>query len=215
MTIELSLRKLAVLSLGLTLGGALAHSQNQPDRDWIDRRFLNAFEDFFPIRSGQGDFIAVRAHQNGTNQALEFSFIIENTQDPHAIDSTLRQAQGASLYQQLEALHWRDPSKSYADLKPELRVETWNLTVANCPAILSQFTAFENIQFVRPRDDDEVGANPILYEINETVGGSSSQVIEFVAARAIPRWANQTRKALLACAAPPKDEGRERDTKKD
>ena len=92
------------------------------------------------------------------------------------------------------------PSKSYADLKPQLKVQTWNLTAAGCPALFAQFTAFQNIQFVRPRDDDEVGENPILYEINETVGGGSSQVIEFIASRAIPRWANRTRKALLACA---------------
>jgi len=209
------LLKLAVLSLGLTLGGALAQPQNQPDRDWTDKHFASAFEDFFPIRSGQGDFIAARAHQSVTNEAPEFSFIIENTQDPQAIDSTIRQSQGASLYQQLKALHHRDPSKSYADLKPELKVQTWNLTVANCPAVLSQFTAFQNIQFVRPRDDDEVGESPILYEINETVGGGSSQVIEFVASRAIPRWANQTRKALLACAASSEGDGREGDTKKD
>ncbi|HXX71653.1 MAG TPA: hypothetical protein VEI55_05115 [Candidatus Acidoferrum sp.] len=207
---KLSFATVAILSLGLALGGASGRWQNQPDRAWTDKHFLTAFEDFFPIRNGEGDFIAVRAHQNGSNQALEFSFVIEDTQDPHAIGSTLREAQGASLYQQLQALHQRDPSKSYADLKPQLKVQTRSLTVADCPAILAQFTAFQNIQFVRPRDD-EVGENPILYEINETVGGASSQVIEFVASRAIPHWANQTRKALLACTASPQGEGTKKD----
>jgi len=198
---KLPFRMLAILSLGLAALGHVS-GQNPPDRAWTDQHFLTAFEDFFPIRSGEGDFIAVRAHQNGSNEALEFSFIIENTQDPHAMSSTIREAQGASLYQQLQALHQQDPSKSYTDLKPKLKIQPWNLTVAECPAVLAQFTAFQNIQFVRPRDDDEVGENPILYEIHETVGGGSSQVIEFIASRAIPRWANQTRKALLACASP-------------
>jgi len=197
--VKLLFAMLAVLSLGRALGGERP-LQDQPDHTWTDKHFLTAFEDFFPIRNGQSDFIAVRAHQNGSNEALEFSFVIENTQDPHAIGSTIREAQGVSLYQQLLALHRQDPSKSYADLRPQLRVQTWNLTAAECPAVLAQFTAFQSIQFVRPRDDDEVGENPILYEINETVAGGSSQVIEFIASRAIPRWANQTRKALLACA---------------
>jgi len=191
---------LAILSLGLAALGHVS-GQNQPDCGWTNKHFLTAFEDFFPIRSGEGDFLAVRAHQNGSNEALEFSFIIENTQDPHAIGGIIREAQGASLYQQLQTLHRQNPSQPYTDLKPELKIQTWNLTVAECPAVLAQFTAFQSIQFVRPRDDDEVGENPILYEINETVGGGSSQVIEFIASRAIPRWANQTRKALLACAS--------------
>jgi len=191
---------LAVLSLGLGLDGSPGRLQDEPDRAWTDKHFLTAFEDFFPVRNGQGDFIAVRAHQNRSNEALEFSFIIENTQDPHAISGIIHEAQGASLYQQIQALHRQDPSQSYADLKPQLKVQSWNLTVTGCPALLAQFTAFQNIQFVRPRDDDEVGENPILYEINETVAGGSSQVIEFIASRAIPRWANQTHRALLACA---------------
>jgi hypothetical protein len=192
--------KRAVLLVGLTLVSVAGWPQDQPDRGWTDKHFLTAFEDFFPIRYGEGDFIAVRAHQNGSNETPEFSFIIENTQDPHAIGGTIREAKGASLYQQLQALHKRDPSKSYAELKPELKIQIWNLTVAKCPAVWTQFTAFQNIQFVRPRDDDEVEENPILYEVNETVAGGSSQVIEFIATRAIPRWANQTRKAFVACA---------------
>jgi hypothetical protein len=194
------LAKLTTLSLGLALGSVPGRSQNQPDREWTDRHFLSAFEDFFPIRRGEGDFIAVRAHQNGSHEAREFSFIIQNTQNPQAIASTIHEAEGASLYQQLQVLHQQAPSKSYVDLREELKVQTWNLTVVQCPALLAQFAAFENIQFVRPRDDDEVEENPILYEINETVAGSSSQVIEFIPTRAIPRWANQTHQALLACA---------------
>jgi hypothetical protein len=197
-----SLRTVAALSLGLLLTAMSGRSENAADREWTDKHFLTAFEDFFPIRHGEGDFIAVRAHQNGSNESLEFSFIIENTQAPPRIAGTIREAEGASLYQQLLALHRRDPSKSYADLKPELKIQTWNLTVADCPALLAQFTAFQNIQFVRPRDDDEVEENPILYEVDETVAGGSSQVIEFISTRAIPRWANQTRTALLACTVP-------------
>jgi len=169
--------------------------------DWTKGYFLAAFEDFFPIRQAQGDFIAVRAHQS-SNQAPEFSFIIENTQDPQAIRATLHQAHGMSLFQQIAALHANDPSKAYADLKPELNVQTWNFDASECPAVEAQYKAFENIQFVRPRDEDDPGENPIVYEINETVAGGSSQVIEFMPNRAIPRWAEAPRKALFSCALP-------------
>jgi hypothetical protein len=169
------------------------------NQEWTKAHFPDAFEDFFPTRQAEGDFIAVRAHQEGSHETPEFSFLIENTQDPKTIRAALYQAQGLSLYRQLGDLHRRDPSKSYADLKPELKIETWKFPAAECPAVKAQYDAFENIQFVRPRDEDSPGENPIVYEINETVAGGSSEVIEFMPNRALPRWAEATRQALLAC----------------
>ena len=174
---KFALAKLVVFCLGLALVRSYAFPQIDPAREWTDKHFLVAFEDFFPTRHAEGDFIAVRARQNGSNEAPEFSFILENTQDPHAIRATLREAEGASLYQQLAALHAKDPSRSYEDMKLELKVQTWSFTAAQCPAVKTQYDAFENIQFVRPRDEDEPDENPIVYEINETVAGGSSQVI--------------------------------------
>jgi len=197
--------KFAALAIGLALASALVHPQSQryPALDWTSTSFQAAFEDFFPTRNFAGDFIAVRAHQNGSNEEPEFSFILENTQDPHAIRGTLREAQGESLYRQLAALHAKDPARRYEELKPELKVQTWTFTATQCPAVQAQYNAFENIQFVRPHDEDEVEENPIVYEINETVAGGSSQVIEFIPTRAIPRWAVATHAALRACAGPP------------
>jgi len=196
--------RFAATCVAAVLAGSPGKPQTEstPKRDWTKDHFLTAFEDFFPIRLAEGDFIAVRAHQNGSNEAPEFSFIIENTQDPRAIRAVLHQAQVMSLYQQLAALHAKDPSESYADLKGQLKVQTWSLTVAQCRAVKVQYDAFENIQFVRPRDEDEPDENPVVYEINETVAGSSSEVIEFMPSRAIPRWAEATRQALLACTTP-------------
>lgn len=145
----------AVLCLGLALSSPAA-PQEQPDSGWMGKIFAAAFADFFPIQHGEGDFIAVRAHRDGTNDLPEFSIVLEDTQNPRAIHATLREAQSSSLYQQLEALHAKEPSKSYAELKPDLKVQTWNLTADQCPAIAAQLKAFNNIQFVRPRDDDPV-----------------------------------------------------------
>ncbi len=101
------------------------------------------------IQHGEGDFIAVRAHRDGANDLPEFSIVIEDTQNARAIHATLREAQGSSLYQQLATLHANDPSKSYAELKPDLKVHTWNRPAGQCPAIAAQLKAFNNVQFVR------------------------------------------------------------------
>jgi hypothetical protein len=190
----------AVLCLGLALT-SFAAPQAQPDSGWMGKAFAAAFDDFFPIQHGEGDFIAVRAHRDGTNDLPEFSIVLEDTQSARGIHATLHEAQGASLYQQLAALHAKEPSKSYPELKTDLKVQTWNLTADQCPAIAAQLKAFNNIQFVRPRDDDPVAEHPVLYQFHESVGGGDSEVTEFVEKRAFPKWANETHHALDACAA--------------
>jgi hypothetical protein len=191
--------ELAVMCLALAIVWTPSHSQERPTDDWVAKHFVSALEEFFPIRNAPGDFISVRTHQSGTNDALEFSFVLQNTQDPHIISATLHEAQGASLYHQIAALHAKDPAESFDTMKPQLKIQTWNLSAGQCPAVLAQFNAFQHIQFVRPRDEDEPAENPIVYEINETVDGGSSQVIEAIPTRAIPRWAEASRRALLAC----------------
>ncbi len=164
--------------------------------------FTAAFDEFFPIEHAEGDFIAVRAHRDGVNDVPEFSVVLENTENPRAIRGILREAQGAPLYQQLLALHAKDPSRPYEQLKPELKIQEWKFSAAQCPAVAAQYKAFENITFVRPRDDDAEDEHPILYQFHESVGGGDSEVMEFVESRAFPKWANETRKALAACVAP-------------
>ena len=80
-------------------------------------------------------------------------------------------------------------------------MQEWKLSVAECPALATQLTAYENIQFVRPRDDDAVAEHPILYEFHESVAGSDSEAVEYVESRAFPKWAVATRKAIEACIA--------------
>ncbi|MGO9589233.1 MAG: hypothetical protein ACLP3K_04195 [Candidatus Acidiferrales bacterium] len=180
---------------------ARGNSASDADRAWVQKIFPVALDQFFPIEHAEGDFIAVRSHQEGLNGVPEYSFVLEDTQDAHALHATVHEAQGASLFDQLLALHAKNPSKSYVDLQPALKVQEWKFSVAECPALATQLTAYENIQFVRPRDDDAIAEHPILYEFHESVAGSDSEAVEYVESRAFPRWAVATRKAIEACIA--------------
>lgn len=198
-----------IVALTVLLGAAMmfafllatpAWPQSADDRAWADAQFNVAFAEFFPIEHAEGDFIAVRAHRVAENDLLEFSVVLENTENTKTIRGILRESQGGPLYQQLLALHADDPSKTYAQLKPELKVQSWTFTPQQCPAVADQYKAFENIAFVRPRDDDNDVEHPIMYQFHESVGGGDSEVMEFVESRAFPKWANETHKALAACA---------------
>jgi hypothetical protein len=177
----------------------VARPQNADD-GWAKANFVVAFDELFPIKQAEGDFIAVRAHRDGVNDLPEFSVVIENTDNAKAMRGVLREAQGAPLFEQLAALHAKDPGKTYAQLKPELKVQVWNFTAGQCPAVAEQYKAFEDITFVRPRDDDAQDEHPIMYQFHESVGGGDSEVMEFVESRAFPKWANATHKAFVACA---------------
>jgi len=193
-----SILKASALVIGFSLACSPARPQMQADRSWADKHFMAAFDEFFPIEHAEGDFIAVRAHRDGVP---EFSVVLENTQTPHAIRGILREAQSAPLYQQLLALHAKDPSQPYEQLKQDLKIQEWKFSAEQCPAVAAQFQAFTNIQFVRPRDDDAEDEHPILYQFHESVGGGDSEVLESLESRSFPKWANETRKALDACAA--------------
>jgi hypothetical protein len=196
-----SILKVGTLIIGFSLAGWSVRPQTQDDRGWADKHFMAAFDEFFPIEHAEGDFIAVRAHRDGANDVSEFSVVLENTETPRAIRGILREAQGAPLYQQLLALHAKDPSRPYEQLKQDLKMQEWKFSAAQCPAVATQFQAFSNIQFVRPRDDDAEDEHPILYQFHESVGGGDSEVLESLESRSFPKWANDTRKALDACAA--------------
>ncbi len=189
----------AILS-GVVLLVFAAWPQAANEASWADRNFIVAFDEFFPVGHAEGDFIAARAHRDGVNDLPEFSVVIENTDNPRAIRGILRQAQGAPLYQQLAALHANDPARTYQQMKADLKVRVWEFTPQQCPAVSGQYQAFENITFVRPRDDEATDENPIMYQFHESVGGGDSEVMEYVESRAFPKWANQTHKAFEACA---------------
>jgi hypothetical protein len=198
---KIAAAKLAALLAGCALLCWPARPQSADDRAWADKQFSAAFDEFFPIEHAEGDFIAVRTHRAGQNDLLEFSVVLENTESARAIRAILRESQGASLYQQILALHAEDSSRTYEQLKPELKVHTWTFTAQECPAVAEQYKAFENIAFVRPRDDDNDVEHPIMYQFHESVGGGDSEVMEFRESRAFPKWANETHKGLDACAA--------------
>jgi hypothetical protein len=192
--------RLGALLAGVALLGFSARPQAADDHTWADKNFISAFDEFFPIKQAQGDFIAARAHRDGVNDLPEFSVVIENTDNPRAIRGILREAQGAPLYQQLVTLHAKDLAKPYDQLKQGLKVQVWNFSAGQCPAVAAQYEAFENITFVRPRDDDAEDEHPIMYQFHESVGGGDSEVMEYVESRAFPKWANATHKAFDACA---------------
>jgi hypothetical protein len=199
-----------IVALAVLLGAALmldflvatpAWPQTPDDRSWTDKHFMAAFDEFFPIEHAEGDFIAVRSHRDAVNDVPEFSVVLENTENPRAIRGILREAQGTPVYQQLLALHAKDPTRTYEQLRQDLKTKEWKFSAEQCPAVAAQFKAFSNIVFVRPRDDDAEEEHPIVYQFHESVGGGDSEVLESAAARAFPKWANETRAALDACAA--------------
>lgn len=193
--------RFAALLAGAALLGFPTHPQEAKDENaWVDKVFVMAFDEFFPIGHGEGDFIAARAHRDRVNDLPEFSVMIEDTDNPKAMRGILREAQGASLYQQLVALHAKEPRRIYEQLRPEIKVQVWKFTADQCPAVAAQYKAFENIAFIRPRDDDAEAEHPIMYQFHESVGGGDSEVVEYVESRAFPKWANATHQAFAACA---------------
>ena len=197
--------KLAVWLIGFALVCWSAGPQEADDAWWVDRNYPAVFNDFFPIGHARGDFIAVRAHRDRVSTEAvstygEFSVVIENTDHPREMRGILRRTLTLSpIYEQLKQLHTQYPKKTYAELEKDVKVFVWEFPVAQCPAVSAQYKTFENITFVRPRDDDAQDEHPIVYQFHESVGGGDSEVVEYVESRAFPKWANATQQSLEGC----------------
>lgn len=200
MKLRIAFAGAAALAAALAIFSFSAWPQNPPRDMWTAKYFPQAFDDFFPIKSAEDDFIAVRVHRGNLNDLREYSIVFEDAQDSSTLRAVVREAQGSSLYRQLAALHAASPEASYGRLKSALKVGVWTLSPDRCPAVATQFKAFENVQFIRPSDDDEPQQNPVLYEFNESLAGGGS-VIEYMENRSLPRWTRATHAALDACIA--------------
>ena len=94
----MSARSLAVslgaIALAVASAGIPSAAQSDAGHAWVQKYFPAAFEDAFPIKQAAGDFIVVRAHRDFLNDLPEYSIVIEDTQDAHAIRAVVREAQG-------------------------------------------------------------------------------------------------------------------------
>jgi hypothetical protein len=143
----------AGLLLSLSAGGNLS-AQSSADWDWMS--FDKALHDLFPIDERYAVYVAYRSHRDLYTDMPEYSFVIgpQNSDTvsglPRYLAAHVREAESASVYDQMMALHRKFPNRSADDIQKDVHVKKWNLTEMNGPAIKAQFSKFQQVRLAPP-----------------------------------------------------------------
>lgn len=165
----------AALLLSFCVGGSLS-AQSSADWDWMSNHFDKALQALFPIDERYGVYVAYRSHRDLHTDVPEYSFVIgpENSDTvsglPRYLAAHVREAESASVYDQMMALHRKSPNRSADDIQKDLHVKKWKVTEMNCPAIKAQFSKFQQLRFAPPQFDVVI-LHPLIHEFRIRAGG--------------------------------------------
>ena len=105
-------------------------AQTEEDFEWVGRHFTSALNEFLPIELETGANVGFRSHRDLYNNVFEYSFILSKDYPTNRVTAVVKMADSITLYDQLMALHRRNPSASYENLKSQLRIREWRFSEA-------------------------------------------------------------------------------------
>lgn len=178
---------------------SVCSAQTEEDFNWVGRYHSAALREFLPIEQEAGTNIAFRSHQSFYNNVLEYSFILSKDYPTNQVTVVVRMADSITLYDQLLALHRRNPSASYESLKSQLRIREQLFSEADCPAIKSLFDRFSQLRF-RPPSADLLILHPMIYRIHTNAIAGIMDLSFVEEDNALVAWALSVRRTLEGCA---------------
>src|SRR6202162_544271 len=158
----------AALLLSFCVGRDLL-AQSSADWDWMSDHFDKALHDLFPIDERYGVYVAYRSHRDLYTDVPEYSFLIGTEKSdtvsglPRYLVAHVREAESASVYDQMMALHRKFPNRPADDIQKDVHVKKLKLTEMNCPAIKAQFSKFQQLRLAPPQFDVVI-LHPLIHE---------------------------------------------------
>jgi hypothetical protein len=194
----------AALLLSLCVGGT-SLAQSSADWDWMTAHFPKALDDFFPIDQPYGADVAYRSHRDLHTEVPEHSFVIETKKSdtvsglPRYLAAHVREAESASVYDQMMALHRKFPNRSAEDIQKDVHVRKFKLTEMNCPAIKAQLSKLQQLRLALPQFDVVI-IHPLIHEFRIRAGGGDMEIALYDDDNSLVQWAIETRHELELCS---------------
>jgi hypothetical protein len=176
------------------------------DRTWVSSNYQSVLTALLSIDKGEGEYVAYRFVYEFLVKSREYSFVIEhercpNTGDTHdCLVARVRVADSKPIREQMFSLHSKYPQEGPPDIEKRIKLRTWDLRDATCPAIRVQFDRFLKIQFKAPRFSIVILDAPVHEIRAKSNSGSMKLRIPDWDDPAVV-WAVETRRALAECGA--------------
>jgi len=195
----------AAVLLSFCVGGNLS-AQSSADWEWMANHFDKALRDLFPIDQRYGVYVAYRSHRDLHTDVLEYSFLIGTEKSdtvsglPRYLAAQVREAESASVYDQMMAQHRKFPNRSADDIQKDVHVKKLKLTEMDCPAIKVQFSKLQQTRVALPQFDVVIH-HPLVHEFRIRAGDGDVDLTLYDNENSLVSWAIETRNILELCAA--------------
>ena len=123
---------------------------------------------------------------------------------------TVKVADSVSLYDQIMALHRRNPNASIETIKPQLKIKERQLSEVTCPDVRRQYDEFYrlSLQMLSARDRAEqakgeftITLHPRIHTFKAGISGGFLEVVFRESDHPFVKWAEKSRRAFEVCAA--------------
>ncbi|MCI0490052.1 MAG: hypothetical protein L0229_25955 [Blastocatellia bacterium] len=173
---------------------------DERDWDWMNRHYKQVLDEVLPLEQKPGYVVSFRMHREVHTDAPEYSFSFIKDYQGNPIEVIVRAADTASLYDQLMALHRKDPAESIERIKKRLKFKEWRLTERNCPAVAGMFERYKKLSFSVPPSGSVVILHPVIHSF--WINGDTARMRLEIYDEEHPLivWAKEARRLLEACA---------------
>ena len=181
---------------------------SQEEHDWVSSHFFSVFEEFFPIEERLGFPLGYRSYRDLHTEELEYSFVINRILQDKYLTVVVKMADTVSLYDQIMALHRKNPNASIEIIKPQLKIKEWRLSEETCPAIRQQYNEFYRLSLTMLSAKDRVEQakgeytitlHPRVHIFKADISGGDMKLVLSGSEHPYVRWAEKTRHAFEAC----------------
>jgi len=197
---------LVTLAVAVPVVGSSSSRYTEADNRWVFSHFNSVLKTLLPIDNGEDEHIGYRVAYDFLVDAAEYSFVIEHTPlipregSPDVVRAYVRMADTNSIYRQMLEAHASHPQDDLAAIERGIRLRTWKLSEATCPAIRLRFAAFQEIHFKAPRLS-AIRLDVPTYEIEARSGAERMKLSLDDSRDPAVVWASETADAFAKCGA--------------
>ena len=182
---------------------------SQADFDWVDSRFHAVLEQLLLVAARLGDSLGYRSVRELHTEELEYAFLF-NRERSKPITATVVIPDTVSLYDQIMALHRKNPRTIIDAMVPLLKIKRWQMSETTCPAVRKEYDRFYELALVmrssKDREEEATGQvtirlHPRAHLFKADISGGRIDLVLTDPEHPYVKWAEETQRALEGCTA--------------
>ncbi len=194
-----------------------AQYPSEAEHDWVNGRFFAVLNELLPIEERLGFSLGYRSYRDLYTNELEYSFVFNRFLQERYITVVVRAADSVSLYDQVMALHRKNPNASIEDIRKQLKVKELRLSEETCPAVGRQHNEFYRLSVPmlsardragQARGEFSITLHPRVHKFKADISGGSMELVLTESDHPLVRWATRTQRAFEICAGNPARQNR-------